>query len=377
MLHVAENETEALLAALDEGRALPSNWYTDEAHFARERDRVLRRSWHYAGHTGQLSRPGDHVLVEIAGIPFILLRDDTGELRAFVNICRHRAHAVCLEPGNRKTLQCLYHGWTYRLDGRLHRAPRAENELEFDPAQFSLVPGQVAQWGPTIWINPDPEAPSFDIWLHGLKDLVAEHGIDVDRYAFALERSWTIEANWKVFLDNAIECYHCPTCHPGLSQVIETDPDLHVTTTAGPYRISSETPFRDGVWQQYYGIEEPLADGREPRYHFHWVFPTTYFQYKSAADFELGTIGIRGVDQLEFRHLVFMRVDASEEALAQRREKIKVNPTVDEDIAICERVQAAHRAGVTPAGRLLPRSEEALLHFQRTILEMTGPGFEF
>ena len=155
-----EEEAAGLRESHEAGFALPAHWYTNRAYFERERDLVLRRSWQFAAHTAQLENSGDQLVTTIAGVPVVLLRDEDRELRGFVNICRHRAHPVVFESGNRKTLQCLYHGWTYNLDGCLRRAPRAELELDFDKSQFGLAPVQVAVWGPMVWVNVDAGAPS-------------------------------------------------------------------------------------------------------------------------------------------------------------------------------------------------------------------------
>lgn len=373
MLNVADIRDE-LIGSLEAGYALPSSWYTDRQLFDRERQRVLRRGWHYGAHTGELAQPGDQALCKIAGVPVVLVVDKDGEIGGFVNICRHRAHPVVLEAGNRQTMQCLYHGWTYNLDGCLRRAPRAEAELEFDPTDFGLVPVQVAVWGPMVWVNLDGDAPPFFDWIGGLPQLAATHGLDLDTHRYAYEGEWKIDANWKVFLDNAIECYHCPTCHPALSEVLEMDPSLHKLTIGGRYWISHEVPFRESAAtvSQYYGMAAPAGDA-PPLYHFHWIFPTTYFQYKAWGDtvagFDIGTIGVDDVDRITFRHLVFLPEDLDADDLAERRARFDTNTTIPEDVAICTRVQQAHAAAATPPGRLLPRSEWMLQHFQRVLIE--------
>jgi choline monooxygenase len=372
---VTDVQRDELLESLDAGFALPSQWYTDQGLFERERLRVLRRGWHFGSHTGQLAQPGDQVLCQVAGVPVVLVAGDDGEIRGFVNICRHRAHLVVNEPGNRKTLQCLYHGWTYNLDGCLRRAPRAETELEFDPTQFGLIPVQTAVWGPMVWVNVDLDAPGFFDWIGGLPELLAAHGLDLDAQQYAFEGEWEISANWKVFVDNAIECYHCPTCHPALSQVLEIDPKFHKLSVGGRYWISHEVPYRQSASDvsDYYGMPAP-TNGARPLYHFHWIFPTTYFQYKMwgsyAAGFDIGTVDVTDVDRIVFRHLVFLPTDLDADGFALRKARFDTNTTIPEDVAICSRVQKAHAAGATPPGRLLPGSEWLLQHFQRVIVEM-------
>jgi carnitine monooxygenase subunit len=364
---LAEAESRELLETLDAGFALPSSWYTDERLFARERERVLLRGWHYGSHTGVLSRSGDQALADIAGVPVVLVRDDD-EIRGFVNVCRHQAHPVVLEEGNRQLLECSYDGWTYDAQGRLAGIPDAAAEA-LDLAELGLIPVQTAVWGPAVWVNVDFSAPPFFEWIEGLPELVASHGVDVDSHALAFEDTWSISANWKVFLDNAIECYHCPTCHPALSQVLEMDPALHELTVGSRFRISHKVPLRQSAVGTAVAMPSSADQGDRIYYHFHWIFPTTYFQY-AGAGFDIGAIGVRGVDEILFRHLTFLPIGMSEAEVAERRQRLDVDPTVSEDVAICERVQQAHTADFAPPGRLLPGSEWLLQHFQRVIVEL-------
>jgi choline monooxygenase len=354
------------LESIAPGGALPSQWYADPAIFDLETTTVLRRSWHYVAHRGQLAAVGDQLPIMLAGVPIVLVRAGDGSVRGFVNICRHRAHLVVLEPRNRKALFCSYHGWSYDLEGDLRHAPRAESEPGFDTSECSLVPILVAQWGPTIWVNVDVDAPSFDAWVGGLPQVIAEHGIDIDQHVFAFGASWEIAANWKVFSDNAIECYHCPTAHPELSRVLEMDPDLQETSIGGRYWSTHRMPFRSSVRPADRGDD---GSGEPLQYYFHWIFPTTYLQY-AGVGFDVGSIQVVGVDRIVFHHQTFFPTDADEAMVAERRERLAADPTIPQDVAICERVQVAHASGAARPGRLLPRSEQLLQHFQRVLVEL-------
>lgn len=357
---------EELLESLAGGFALPSDWYTDEALFLKERDRVLRRGWHYAMHTDGLPTSG-RAIIEVAGAPLVLVRDDDGILRGFVNICRHRAHPLVSDEGIHRELRCQHDAWEYDLEGRLRSTPDTSGQ-DLEQDQLHLVPVLTAVWGPTVWVNVDLSAPPFFDYVAGLPSLVASHGVDVDAHTLAFVDEWEIGANWKVFLDNAIECYHCPTCHPALSQVLEMDPALHELSIGGRYWISHKVPLRQSAVGTDVAVPSARASADQLFYHFHWIFPTTYFQY-AGAGFDIGTIGVSGVNSIRFRHLTFLPNDMTEDEIAERRRRLDADPTVSEDVAICERVQSAHEAGFAPPGRLLPRSEWLLQHFQRVIVE--------
>jgi choline monooxygenase len=361
LLHPAP--LEALKASLDAGYALPSGWYTDKALFEVERAAVLRKAWHYAGHTGELVNIGDQLVCRVAGIPVVLVRDETNTIRGFVNICRHRAHQVVLHNQNQKSMQCLYHGWTYGLDGQLRAAPRSKAEPCFENGEFPLVPVQVAQWGPTLWVSTDRDAPPFEEWTQGLQQTVAKH-LDPSRYRYGgLTRTFRIRANWKVFMDNAIECYHCATCHPTLARALEMDIAKHQLSVGGRNWVTTVIPFRQP--------RDASARTTVPLYYFHWIFPTSYFQYTDdGSGFDIGSVNVIGPDEIEFRAVFFVPNDMPEAEASARMARYAEDPVVGEDIGICERVQEAHEAGLVPPGRLLLNSEWHIQHFQKVIVDM-------
>jgi phenylpropionate dioxygenase-like ring-hydroxylating dioxygenase large terminal subunit len=157
-------QTDPMLAGqLEQGRTLPAHWYSDPAVFEAEKQRIFHRSWQYVGDIGQVKEPGDFITATIGDLPILVVHDNEGAIRAFANVCRHRGSEVVLEcAGNRKTLQCHYHGWTYNLDGSLRNAPRSNEQASFAKENLSLKSFALQAWGPMIFVNPDPVAPPFD-----------------------------------------------------------------------------------------------------------------------------------------------------------------------------------------------------------------------
>ena len=147
----------ALGTMLEQGGTLPAHWYSDPAIHALERELVFARTWQFVGPTEWLDRDGAYFAARAAHIPVVVVRDGD-ELRAFVNVCRHRGHLVARDRGCQRTLQCPYHAWTYGLDGTLRNAPRAQLEADFDPTGLGLLPVAVDTFGPLVFVNPDPAA---------------------------------------------------------------------------------------------------------------------------------------------------------------------------------------------------------------------------
>jgi choline monooxygenase len=225
--------TEEIEAALSRGVTLSPRWYLDEAIFRAEQRTVFGRGWQFACHVEQVANPGDMVPVRAGQVPIVVVRDKASELRAFVNVCRHRGHEVVLEPCNRGTMQCRYHGWTFGLDGELRAAPRERREEAFDRSAFPLFRAQVDTWGPLVFVNPDLTAPSLATVLGSLTDVAVENGLDISRMVLRDQREYAVRGNWKAALDNMLECYHCPTGHPGFYEYYDVDPSTYLLQLHG------------------------------------------------------------------------------------------------------------------------------------------------
>jgi phenylpropionate dioxygenase-like ring-hydroxylating dioxygenase large terminal subunit len=356
----------ARLADIDAGIALPTQWYRDPDVHALELERIHRRAWHFATHTGDLPNPGDVYLRNIAGVPIVLVRDDGGAVRGFVNICRHRGYPVVTEVGNRKVLQCHYHAWKYRLDGTLLNAPHSEDDPTFDPDGLGLLPVATHVWGAMIWVNLDTNAMPFSEWIGGMPELMKERGLTVENHVFGFDNTWEIDANWKVFQDNSIECYHCPTTHPELSRVLEMKQSKQGFYVGGKYWIHHRIPFRPGITS---GITFKATPGEQLYYYYYWVFPTTYIQH-AGRGFDIGSLDVIAVDKIRFRHICFLPADTPAEILAKGKKQLDVDATIWQDVDICNRVQVGHRTGVAPPARFVAAPEFLLAHFQRLVVEM-------
>jgi choline monooxygenase len=361
-------DAEALIAGIDRGVSLPTEWYTDPDLFAAELEGLHRRAWHYVAHVGMLPAAGAVLPLELARVPIVLVRDQGGDVRGFVNICRHRGHLVVLEAGQQPRLACQYHGWTYDLDGALSGAPRSRGDELFDPADYGLVPIQVRIWGPTIWANLDLGAPAFDEWIEGMPERLAENGLAIDDCEYGFDHVWDIDANWKVFQDNTIECYHCPSSHPELSKALEMRPSLQEMFDGGPYWLWHRIPFREGLTE---GLTYRAREGQRAVYYYHWVFPTTYLQY-AGKGFDIGSVKVIAPDRIRFHHTCFMPKGTPEEDLEKGRQVLPGDATILQDVDICQRVQAGHASGVAPPGRMLSEPEWLVRRMNRLVVEMTS-----
>jgi phenylpropionate dioxygenase-like ring-hydroxylating dioxygenase large terminal subunit len=328
----------------------PWAWYRDPAVLEREQEAIFRGAWHYVG---QLGAPGD-VLPGWAGeVPVVLVKAEDGEERAFVNVCRHRGSVVVEEPGNRKTLQCSYHAWTYDLDGSLRSAPRSERE-DVDLSDISLVRVRLESWGPFRFVNLDDEAPSLAELLGDIPERISS-AMDVDELVFHHREDWEVAANWKIACENFLECYHCPVAHPGFSGLVDVSPDNYELETG------------DWHWSQF-GQLRSRGGAQLPVGQFHFIWPNTGINiFPGRPNLSIGPILPLATDRTRRVLDYFFAADATEEWIA---EFLEFDDQVgSEDARLVELVQRGAGSGVIPEGRLLPQSERLVAGFQARVRE--------
>ena len=138
-----------------ESMSLHADAYTDARWHDLEQREVFARSWQWVGHVESLREPGDYTALDVAGMPIAVVRGDDGVLRAFYNVCQHRAHALLTGTGHTGSIVCPYHGWAYDLSGSLHRARHTDDVAGFDPSTICLTEVQVEEFGGFVYVNLD------------------------------------------------------------------------------------------------------------------------------------------------------------------------------------------------------------------------------
>lgn len=201
---------------LADGFNLPSHCYTDSAVFDFEMDAIFANCWQYFAPAHRAIEPGSVVTGTVGRTPVAVVRGDDGELRGFVNACRHRGYQVVGDDKSEcARMQCGYHGWIYNLDGSLARMGRGEGDLTIVKDDFGLHPVSVELFGQGIFVNPKPDAESM-FSVHGeLAEVANKIGLDPDLERYVPFARYEVEqrSNWKLWYDNGTECFHCPTVH--------------------------------------------------------------------------------------------------------------------------------------------------------------------
>ncbi len=223
---VSAAEVAAVRQPVDHASLLPARVFHDAGVFSFEQERWFATTWLCVGRTDDAEKPGNYFLAQVAGEGVIVVRDRSGSLRAFHNVCRHRGSTLVDAPprgagGSLVRIQCPYHAWIYDLDGSLRRAPHTEKISDFAAADNGLFPIQLDTWQGFVFVNLDAQAPPLLDYLADLPAAVASYPIGALRRARRIE--YDVAANWKVVGENYSECYHCPGVHPQLNRLSPYD----------------------------------------------------------------------------------------------------------------------------------------------------------
>lgn len=326
---------------------LPARLYGCPDAWARERTAVFGRAWLFLGHEGEAASAGDWIATDIAGHRLLMVRGKDGLLRAFHNVCRHRAGPLVTGASGHcgDELVCAYHGWRYALDGRLRAATGFGATEGFDPREFGLLALRLETWRGLVFATLEVDAAPLADLVAPLEALLADRGLDIA--APALRRSHELACDWKTYAENYLEGYHIGSVHPVLADELGT----------AEYRVRVEG---DLVLQEAVGVNDGPQAGV-----WGWLWPNLGINvYRDGAMIERMTPVGPGRTRLDYLFLSDGGAGAIGEALSAS------DRLTAEDAAICEAVQANLSAGAYEQGVLSPRHEVAVAWFQRRIAEV-------
>ncbi|OZC88905.1 2Fe-2S ferredoxin [Rhodococcus sp. 06-412-2C] len=229
---------------------LPGRYYTDPAIFELEQEKIFEELWICAVRAADLDKPGAFRTVQIGRESVIVTRTRTGAIKAYLNVCAHRGARICMEDKGevKRSFQCPYHAWTYDLDGKLIAAPNLTKMPDIDRVRYGLSSVSVEEWLGYVWVNLSENPASFDTTVvQDIRDRLGDVE-SIDRYKIedlGLGRrvSYDVKANWKLIIENFMECYHCATIHPELTEVLPEFADGY----AAQYYVGHGAQFGESV----------------------------------------------------------------------------------------------------------------------------------
>jgi choline monooxygenase len=334
---------------LSRASTIPARWYLAPEFLAAERARVFGRTWQAAAPTDAVTRPGDYAACDIAGEPVVVTRAADGRLRAFSNVCRHRGSIVAEGAGHASVLKCPYHGWTYSLDGKLFGQPEFEGVKDWERTEVCLPEFRVETWGPYCFVNQDAGAAPLTEVLGAIPREAAGMGCDVERLRLSYRRDYTIECNWKVYIDNYLEGYHLPAAHPGLFRELDY---ANYRVETFPYYSSQIAPLRTKAGAALY----------------YWIFPN--FMLNIYPDNMSSNIIVPLGPERTLTIFEWFTYAREGEAPEVAQSTIDFSDEIQrEDIKICEAVQRGLGSRHYSQGRFSVKRENGVHHFHGLLFE--------
>ncbi len=276
--------------------SLTGSHFTSERLFKAEMSQIFHKSWVFAGLAEKIPNSGDYFVTDVAGESIIVLRKRSGDIAAYYNVCRHRGTRLC-NPDHEKlnekgqkalsgqftghfrgTITCPYHGWSYDLDGKLLGA-RCMNEVSgFEQSEYPLHRVAVAEWEGFIFLNLSENPPPLKNQFVPIEGKFSAYRMKELRVARHLE--YEVNANWKILIQNASECYHCSLVHPALEKVSNSqsgEVDFLEGAFIGGY-ANLKQGMRSLTFNGRYAAApiEGVADTDLERIYYYHIFPNMY-----------------------------------------------------------------------------------------------------
>ena len=331
-------------------KTAPASWYVDPLRWDIERHKVFAGNWQFLAHDSDLPEPRAWRADVLAGFPVILVRGDDNVIRAFHNVCRHRAGPLNIEESGTCDgyLTCKYHGWKYTLDGRLRAARDFGPAADFDPRDFSLFPIKIETWRGLIFAGIGETMPSLADQMAPLDARLGD--TDWSGLKVGLRRQHLLKCNWKTYVENYLEGYHVPDVHPGLdAEIVASEYKVTVEGKVALHTAPPKSPeaVYDGLWA--------------------WVWPNIGVNvYNEGLMIErMSPVGHHST-QLDYIYLTPGGIGVPDATLAMS------DQVTAEDRWITERVQQNLNAGVYETGRLSPKHEVAVTAFQDWVRQAVG-----
>ena len=347
--------------------SLSAEAYTQADWFKLEQNAVFSHSWQWVCHGEKVREPGSYTTTVVAGNAILIVRDSDGVLRAFYNVCKHRAHELLQGEGTVGHIMCPYHAWAYRLDGRLQVAPHTKSLKGFDKSEICLDSVQVEEFCGFVYVNLDPQARPLAEQSGDLRREIMYWAPEVEDLTFGHRLTYDIKSNWKNVVDNFLECYHCPTAHKDFCTLV--DMDTYKVTTHGIY--SSHMADAGKADNAAYDVSNAAV-----RTHaVWWLYPTTcIMRYPGRPSMIILNIIPVGPDRTLETYDFFLidqnPDEAEKEAIRYLDEVLQV-----EDINLVESVQRGMNTPAFEQGRIVHdpegsgKSEHAVHHFHGLVLD--------
>ena len=371
MTAVTADDVRAIAEGFDPDPAhsfsLRSAAYTEARWAEADRAAIFARTWQWVCHVEKLEQPGSYVSTTVAEMPVAVVRDRDGALRAFYNVCKHRAHELLSGSGTARNIVCPYHAWTYALDGQLQGARRADRMATFDKSRICLDQVRVEEFGGFVYVNLDPTGRSLAEQAPDLAADIERWAPDVAQLTHAKRLTYEVRTNWKNVIDNFLECYHCHIAHQEFVDLVDMD----------TYEVRTH-----GIWSSHFAEAGKHANAAYDVSHASvtqhavwWLWPNTcLLRYPGRSNFMVFQVLPTGPETTYETWDFFLETTELDEA-EQQSVRYVDEVLQQQDISLVESVQRGMRTPAFDQGRIVydeagsGLSEHGVHHFHGLVLD--------
>ena len=373
---------------VDQASTLIPDAYTADEFFALEQEKIFATAWVAVGCLQQVQNPGDILVSEVAGRSILVMRDKTGKLGGFYNVCRHRGSKLLERSCNIKSIRCPYHAWVYGLDGQCLGTSMFQNEKKvdtvpsngvetdlsdtalFDKQNYGLLPLSVKTWGFLVFVNLSVQTTPLEEWLGDIPQKFQSHSLG--NWEISGEKNYDVASNYKLIEENFMEYYHLPFVHPELTNVSRME-DHHRCQGKGMYAGMLTTPVSrdvDSVWLNLPAAQSLDKQHLEAAYHI-CIFPNVTITILPNHAFCMITDPIRANQTRERTFLLTPPGTLDNESYTSMfLELVKFWDMINtQDMGIVERVQEGLSNTAFTGGRMSLKFEEPLHRYQNWVAD--------
>ncbi|MGB0849560.1 MAG: aromatic ring-hydroxylating oxygenase subunit alpha, partial [Thiolinea sp.] len=351
---------------------IPARFYHDATVYEQEKEAVFYNSWWFVGHASQVADTGDYMTAKVHDQNIFVTRDADGNINAFYNVCQHRGHALLEGSGNTRSIVCPYHAWSYGQNGELKFARNTDKMAGFNKCDFSLKPVRVEVFCSMVFVNLDPEAIPLAEQAGELEAEIRHYCPRIDELMFAQRDTYHVDSNWKVLVDNFLECYHCAPAHKDFVDLV--DMKSYRVKTHGIYSSQCSSKARS-TDSKAFSFKPGDVDFGYAGW-FLWPNLTIWIYPGEPNISTLQMIPDGPVNTIEYQDWFIATPEPSEqmaEAMAYQKDVLQ-----PEDVGLCESVQQGLKSKGYNQGRFVvdsdrsELSEHAVHHFQQLYVGAMG-----
>jgi phenylpropionate dioxygenase-like ring-hydroxylating dioxygenase large terminal subunit len=350
-------------APLRRAVGIPIGAYNSRALYELEVEKLFRPGWLILGRGDQVAQPNSYLSIDLVGEPLLMTRDGAGELHVFSRLCPHRGMEVVAGCGQAKTLVCPYHSWSFDLAGPCKRAPLMDGSEIFDPIAYGLRKVRFEVWNGFVFVNLDGKASPLAPRIQPLTDMLAEYNLaDMVTVHTSELGEWDID--WKMMLENSVECYHHIGTHAKSLQATYPAELSFTEPETENFSVTYSVSRADGQELAEGGTLTDLINSNTAR--LTTIFPYTRLSVRKVSTQQMQILPL-GPGRIRLRtHILFSRqlAESPEAAPLIEAHISRSKVIVAEDLDMCQRMQRMASSRYTSVGPLSTFEEPVWRFYQ-------------